>query len=295
MRSLGVVALVVVACGAAALLSPGIAVALRAIGWQVTFGRVYDRVFEVGLVAGFLARWRRLDLGTPDAIGLRARSGGRDLARGIAIGFTTLAIALAVCWLAGALVPALRFPVGKTVRKALLGFVGAIAIGIGEETLFRGIVLRRLVLDAGRVAGIAITAAIYAAVHVLRTRGASGAPTGWSGLERTATVLAPLLDPTTLPALIGLAGLGVVLAVARLGGASLWLPIGIHATWVAVFRVGRLFFDLRPSPWLLGPGWPPVIGGAAGWLAVALAGVLVARAARSVPLTDRAPFAVRAL
>jgi hypothetical protein len=66
--------------------------------------------------------------------------------------------------------------------------------------------------------------------------------------------------------------------VARLRSSGLWLPIGIHAAWVATFRVGRLFFDIRPTPpWLVGTGWPPLIGGAAGWIAVGVAAALLAR------------------
>jgi len=72
-------------------------------------------------------------------------------------------------------------------------------------------------------------------------------------------------------------GLGLVLAWARLRTGSLWTSIGIHAAYVAVFRVGRLVFDILKTPaWLIGPGWPPLIGGAAGWLAVAVTALLLA-------------------
>ena len=77
---------------------------------------------------------------------------------------------------------------------------------------------------------------------------------------------------------VGLALLGWLLAVARLRSSGLWLPIGIHAAWVATFRVGRLFFDVRSTPaWLVGTGWPPLVGGAAGWIAVGVAAALLAR------------------
>jgi membrane protease YdiL (CAAX protease family) len=87
-----------------------------------------------------------------------------------------------------------------------------------------------------------------------------------------------LADVHVLPTLFGLALLGLVLAMARLRTGSLWVPIGIHATWVAAFRVGRLFFEIRSTPeWLMGPEWPPPVGGVAGWVAVAIAGVLLVR------------------
>src|SRR5437899_3257200 len=133
---------------------------LAAGGWRLTFARVYDRVFELLLVAAVVIIWRRLDLGTPRQLGLA------------------------------------------------------------------------------------------------RPR--------W--------------------AVVGLFGLGLLLAVARLRTGSLWVSIGIHAAWVSVFRVGRLFFAIRHEPvWLIGPGWPPLVGGVAGWLAIAVAaGVLWSRGRRAI-------------
>ena len=78
--------------------------------------------------------------------------------------------------------------------------------------------------------------------------------------------------------LVGLGCFGLLLVWARLRSGSLWLPIGIHAGWVAVFRIGRLFFEIHPQPvWLVGPGWPPVVGGAAGAVAVAVTWLVLRR------------------
>src|SRR5256712_8439744 len=105
-----------------ALASPWVAWAMAAVvGRPFSFARVYDRVFEVLLVAGVLASWRRLDLGSATGIGFRRQAWARELARGLAIGLAGLAVGLAVAALFGGLVPALRFPLGKTFRKALLG------------------------------------------------------------------------------------------------------------------------------------------------------------------------------
>ena len=76
--------------------------------------------------------------------------------------------------------------------------------------------------------------------------------------------------------LAGLAAFGLLLAWARLRSGSLWLPIGVHAGWVAMFRVGRLFFEIGAQPaWLVGPGWPPIIGGVAGAIAVLVTWLLL--------------------
>ncbi len=64
MRTLGLLGLVAAVLALTALVSPWAAWgAARVMGGSFGFARVYDRVFEVLLVAGVLASWRRLDLG----------------------------------------------------------------------------------------------------------------------------------------------------------------------------------------------------------------------------------------
>jgi hypothetical protein len=289
-RSVGLLGLVLGVLAASAVMSPLVASVTTALGFHFTFGRLFDRVFELLLVVGLVLAWRPLDLGGAAVIGLSGPGRGRQLARGVAVGVAGIAVGLAFCWAWGALVPGLRYDVGKTMRKAALGAVAAVAIGVGEEALFRGVLLRRLSLDLGRVAGVAATTAIYAAVHALRTGGVRTTAGPWAGVERLAGLFAPLADPVTLPGVVGLAGLGLVLAIARIRTGSLWTSIGIHASWVAVFRVGRLLFELRRWPgWLVGRGWPPLVGGAGGWLAVVATGALLARVPgrRSYAAADR--------
>ena len=279
MRTLGLLGLVAAVLVATALASPWVAWGVAALaGRPFTFGRVYDRVFEVLLAASVLVAWRRLDLGGAAEIGFRRRGWARELGRGVAIGVTGLAVGLTLAAVFGGIVPALRFPPGKTLRKALLGLGAAVAIGVGEEALFRGVILRRIRRDAGEAIAVGATTLVYAAVHVIRTRAGGGPVHVWSGVAQTLGLFAPLASGAVLPQLIGLSLLGLVLAVARLRSGGLWLPIGIHAAWVAAFRVGRLFFDIRATPaWLVGTGWPPLIGGAAGWIAVGVAAVLLRR------------------
>jgi len=276
LRLLGLVAAIWVL---AAVVSPWVASGLADVGWQPTFARLYDRVFELLLVAAVLFAWRRLDLGNAHDLGIARPRWAAELGRGLRVGFAGLAVALLVCLAAGALVPELRFGPAKTLGKATLGLGAAVAIGAGEELLFRGVLLHRMMRDVGRVMAVVLTALAYAVVHVVRTGGGSGVVTPWSGLERSVALLSPLLDREAVPGVVGLAALGVLLAVARLRTGSLWVSIGVHAAWVSVFRVGRLFFAIRHEPsWLMGPGWPPLVGGVAGWLAIVVtAGLLPSR------------------
>jgi membrane protease YdiL (CAAX protease family) len=280
-RSLGLVGLVVAVVALTAIASPWVYFVCARAGWSFTFGRLYDRVFELLLVGALVVMWRRLDLGGPTEIGFRRPGWPRQLGRGLAIGAVGLGVALACCAAWGAFVPVLRYPAGKTVRKAVLGLLAAGAIGAGEEALFRGVLLRRLGRDAGIAVGVVVTTVIYAAVHAIRTGRTRGPVEAWSGIERTAALFAPLAEPAVLPTLLGLAALGLVLAIARVRSGSLWMPIGIHAFWVAGFRVGRLLFVIRPQPaWLVGAGWPPLIGGAAAGVGLAVTALLILRWAR---------------
>jgi membrane protease YdiL (CAAX protease family) len=278
-RTLALLGLVAALLVVTALASPWVLWGLgAAVERPFTFGRVYNRVFEVLLVVGLVLAWRRLDLGGPADLGFRRRAWARELGAGLWIGVVSLGLALAVGLLLGAVTPELRYPPVKTARKAALGLAGALAIGVGEEALFRGVLLRRLSRDAGRVAGLLLTTGLYAAVHAIGRGGRQDGAHAWAGVERTLALFAPLLEPSAAPSLAGLALLGLLLAAARRRTGALWLPIGLHAAWVAVFRVGRLFFEVRPAPaWFVGSGWPPLVGGAAGWLAVGAAAVMLWR------------------
>jgi hypothetical protein len=134
-----------------------------------------------------------------------------------------------------------------------------------------------------------VTTLLYAAVHAIRTGGGHLDAGPWAGLVRTAWLFAPLARLAALPGLAGLFGFGLLLAVLRLRAGTLWAAVGVHAAWVAGFRVGRLLFVLGPTPvWLVGSGWPPLIAGAGGWLALGVtAGVLFCRARRGSGVRDR--------
>jgi membrane protease YdiL (CAAX protease family) len=279
-RTLRLLALVLGLLAITAVTSPWIAMGLDVLGGEFKFSRVYNRVFEALLVVAILLGWRRLDLGDATAIGLRHPDWAGDLRRGLLIGVVGVGAGVAACWLGDAMVPQLRYDPAKTLWKAAAGLLGAVMVAIGEEALFRGVLLRRFTADLGRVGGVLLTTAIYAVVHALRPGGSKEAYP-MAGIDRTIALFAPLAETGVLPSVVGLFGLGLVLAAARVTSGSLWLSIGIHAAYVAVFRVGRLVLDIRTTPaWLVGPGWPPLVGGAGGLVAVAVTAALLWRVVR---------------
>lgn len=288
MKTLALLGLVVALLLATSVLTPFVAASetvtavVHALGSRMEFNRVYNRVFEVLLVVALVVWWRRLDLGGAATIGFRRAGWTTALGRGLLVGLCGITAGLLVAWLGGGLVFALRYDtLEKTVWKTAEGLAAALLVGVGEEALFRGVLLRRIGADFGRAAGVAVTTAIYAVVHVLR-EGAKVEAGPAAGFERTLALFAPVADPATWSTIGGLAGLGLVLAWARLRSGSLWLPIGIHAAWVAVFRVGRIFFRVRQRPeWLVGASWPPLVGGVAGIVGVAVTAALLLRWSRT--------------
>ena len=250
MRSAALVGVVLVALGVATLASPMVTSGLAAVWRRVPLPRVYDRAFEVMLAIGLLVRWRRLDLGDLKTIGFRHDGWAAALRRGVGVGLIGVAVGLLLAGAAGGVVPVLRFSVGKTIWKALLGLAAAGVVGVGEEILFRGALLRRFRLDLGDRVGVIVTTAIYAIVHVLRTRGGGDLSGPWGGVARTLGLFAPLADAANWPSLLGLTLLGTLLAVARLQSGNLWCSIGIHAASRASKKRVRSGHKRCRSRWL---------------------------------------------
>lgn len=267
---------VLVLLAVTAVVSPPVAAGLELVGWGNRFSRVYNRVFEVLLVVWLIARRRQLGLGDARAIGLRPEGWRRDLLAGFALGLAGLVAALVFCWANGGLVPGLRYAeTGRVLSKTVQGLASAVVVGGFEEIVFRGVLLRRLSLDLGRSVGLLTTTVLYGAVHLLHPRSAT-AYDALAGVRRTMEILAPLGDPAHLPTFAALCVFGLLLAAARLRTGTLWMAIGIHAAWVAVFRVGRVYFRIRRQPtWLVGDGWPPLVGSATGAVALVVTGALL--------------------
>ncbi len=283
MPTLRFLGLVLLLLAITALASPWVAMGLDAVGFDFKFSRVWNRVLQVLLVLAIVLGWRRFDLGNATQIGLRAAGWAPDLRLGLAVGAGGVLAGVIACWLGGAMVPQLRYEPAKVLWMAAAGLLGAVIIGIGEEALFRGVLLRRFMVDMGRTGGVLLSTAIYAVVHALRP-GGSKEVYPMAGVDRVVALFAPLGEPGVLPSVVGLFGLGLLLAAARLRTGSLWVPIGIHAAYVAVFRVGRLLLDIKKTPaWLIGPGWPPLIGGVGGLVALIATVALLALALRRRP------------
>lgn len=129
---------------------------------------------------------------------------GRELARGLGIGFAIFCGTVLVVVLAGAMrIEGLRGGIGN-----LWGMLSmALISGLFEELLFRGIVFRQLEQLLGSWAALALTSAFFGLSHI----GNPGAT--WFAAFAIAVEA------------------GVLLGAAYMYTRRLWLAVGIHAAW----------------------------------------------------------------
>lgn len=137
--------------------------------------------------------------------------------------------------------------VGQVVLTALV-------VPLLEEALFRGLFLG--ILLRGLRAGLAVvlSAAIFSIVHFLKAPDQTTTSVQWnSGFVSLAHSFDQFGEPMlVLAGFTTLFVIGLVLAHARLGTASLWLPIGLHSGWIlassAFTKIARR--ELVALPWI---------------------------------------------
>lgn len=166
---------------------------------------------------------------------------------------------------------------GKVLEKAALSLFLALLIGIGEEMLFRGLLLSALRRRLPLLAAIGVSAFYYAVLHFLKSK--TQIPyieqTVGSGFQLMAEAFVNWLDPQYLTALIALFVVGVFLAVLRTRvPQSLGLCIGCHAGWVWQIKVSKDLCNVNPQSdylYLVNTAYDGVVGPlVSAWLAMAL-------------------------
>lgn len=166
----------------------------------------------------------------------------------------------------------------KVLQKMGLGLFLALLIAVGEELLFRGLLLSYLRRKLPLLLAIAMSALFYAALHFLKSK--TQIPYDQQSLvssfELLTEAFANWLNPDIGSALISLFVVGVFLALLRSHvPESLGLCIGCHAGWVWLIKVSKDFCNVNPlSDYLyLVSGYDGVVGPLVSlWLAVAILG-----------------------
>jgi membrane protease YdiL (CAAX protease family) len=198
--------------------------------------------------------WRRLGVVAPSGAALRA------LLRGLG-GAALLLAPIALLLLGSGLARWQLNLSGPLLANALALGLG---VGFAEELLFRGWLWGELAFHLGARRGALAQAAIFSLVHARSDLG---------GLALVGL-------------LVGLGLLGLALALRRWGdGGLLWGAVGLHGGlvggWFAL-QQGALAIRADAPLWLVGPGGatPNPVGGALGWLGLAMLAALLARSRR---------------
>ena len=173
-----------------------------------------------------------------------------------------------------------NWTMASLTEKLAISLLLALLIAVGEELLFRGLLLSSLRRHLPLGIAIALSAAYYAALHFLQSAAPIGADTlAWhSGFPLLVQAFGNWLNPNIATAFVGLWVVGLFLATLRSRIAvSLRLCIGCHTGWVWQIKSCKELLNLNPhSDWLwLVSSYDGVVGPLVSvWLGLAVVAML---------------------
>ena len=231
---------------------------LLALPWvDLSWWRIFRRCVSI---AAAITLWWRIKIAehrSYRSYGLVSyREGKRHLRFGLLLGITTLAV-MATVGLATHVCSVAISPDQSKLWRTAAGFLPVAGlVGLLEELVFRGYILRHLLVFSKPLAVIGSSAA-YALVDL------KSPEFSWmTGME-----------------LIGLFLLGVVLALSCLETGQLFLAVGLHASRAYGARVNKVFFVFHDSAnWLAGTS--RLVNGVASWVALLAIAWIIAKWAR---------------
>jgi membrane protease YdiL (CAAX protease family) len=190
----------------------------------------------------YLARVRPL---SRQSLGL-SPAGDRGPARfmsGFAWGAVILACLIAVLLMLGIYhaVPGRDTGPGAVLALCAKAVLTGLAVGLFEETVFRGAILNGLAQRTSPAAALVTVSLLYAAVHFIHYP--PTADPGWLSAARQfpAAYLA-IFNPAQIDAFLALFVLGLLLGLMRLGSGDIIACIGLHAGLVTMIKISRYFY-----------------------------------------------------
>ena len=284
MRTLGYalapLLLLVVLAALASLFSYGL---LRVLGDVLPIAKLISKVTLVLLLISVWPLKRYLRLSWRDLGFAPLRRFSRQLQQGLLLALLTLSPVLLVLYGLDVQVwdTAHDWSAGKIAGKVVLALCLSLLIGVGEELLFRGVLLSGLRRQMPLVAAIVLSALYYALLHFLKssTQIPYAELTLFTGWQLMLEAFANWLNPAILSALTALFVVGLFLAVIRSRVRhSLGLCIGCHAGWVWQIKICKDLFNVnQQSDYLyLVSSYDGVIGPLVSvWLLLAMLGLIV--------------------
>ncbi|MBC8207053.1 MAG: CPBP family intramembrane metalloprotease [Kiritimatiellales bacterium] len=217
------------------------------------FRRVNDRLVLIFVLALLAPAYRMSGLRGRADFGIPKRSDGFRL---FGAGLLVAVASMLLVYLIGLFAGVYRLePMGQGVAAALLKIViGTLLIGVIEEILFRGYILTALRKSLGAVPAVLLSSALFAAVHFIKPAEPEFTDRWYSGFLLFADLFAKPGD-TFWPEVCTLFCMGTVLATLSYWTRSVYIAIGLHAGWVWIMMLFRLFAENQGRlVWLYGPG-----------------------------------------
>ena len=127
--------------------------------------------------------------------------------------------------------------------------ISGIAVGLIEETLYRGALLGGLMRKSGILTAVITSSLVYAAVHFIRFPAMAGiSETGWTaGPLVLLDAFDRFLDPGIIDSFLSLTAFGAFLALVRLSRGNIYQCIGIHAGVVMSIKIIVKITDYNPD------------------------------------------------
>lgn len=205
---------------------------------------------------------RLLDLNNWQAagFGLPRREARAALGKGLLIGIAIMAVLTIALWLLDIRhfgPPADKWSLAYLLRTLLGGLVAGLAVGLIEETFFRGLLHTGMRRSLGFWSTATVTALLYAALHFMKPQAlgdthfdstaAFGSIT--AGFGRI-TEFAPISD-----SFITLFIVGIFLSMVRERTGNILWAIAIHAGWVMIIKLAKYltntsYVDGQASFWV---------------------------------------------
>lgn len=139
--------------------------------------------------------------------------------------------------------------------------IGMFLVGVIEEILFRGYILNAMRKSLGSVAAVLLSSALFAVIHFIKPVDPAATDQWYSGFLLAGNLFAKA-GGSFLPEICTLFCMGTVLATLSLWTRSVYLAIGLHAGWVWIMMIFRLFTQNQghlvrmfgPGEWI-SQGW----------------------------------------
>jgi membrane protease YdiL (CAAX protease family) len=225
------------------------------------FHRYVNRSLLLFALIGLWPLLRSLGATSARDVGLITPVGQwKNLGLGVLLGLLSLAIVAGLALGLGARELNPKF----AVEKVLEALLGATAVAVLEEILFRGAFFGSLRKAFHWTIALVVSSMIYAIVHYLESAKEVGPITWLSGLELLPGMLRNFTNwQAVIPGFFNLTLAGMLLGLAYQRTGNLYLSIGLHAGWI--FWIRCYGMATKPLPdtneWLWGSGKLAVVNG----------------------------------